>query len=69
MMLIETERDHLLRDPTSKALINKNTDLYRKRLAQRHNEVRIKNLEYSLQAVTDELKEIRNLLAEIVHRK
>lgn len=66
--IVPTERQHLMRDAGSKALINTNKELYNKRQLQKQNEMRIKRLEESLEKVTDELVEIRHLLASIVQR-
>lgn len=67
-MIVNTERDHLLRETGSKALINNDINLYRQRQVAKQRDSRIKKLESDVEILTSELKEIRELIASIVHR-
>jgi len=67
-MIVNTERDHLLRETGSKALINNDINMYRQRQIAKQRDSRIKKLETDVEMLTDELKEIRELIDAIVQR-
>lgn len=67
-MIVNTERDHLLRETGSKALINNDINLYRQRQVAKQRDSRIKKLETDVESLTGELREIRELIASIVQR-
>lgn len=66
--MIATEREHLLRDTGSHALINKDVNLYKQRQVMRERDKRIAKLENEVQGLAAELKEIRECIASIVNR-
>jgi hypothetical protein len=66
--MIATEREHLMRDLNSKALINKDTNLYRQRQAAKLRDARIQKIETDMMSLNNELREIKDLLASIVNR-
>lgn len=66
--MIATEKDNLMRDASSKALINTDTSLFRQRQAAKQRDLRIKKLESEVEFLTMELREIRESIASIVQR-
>jgi hypothetical protein len=66
--MIQTERDHLERDPSSKALLNKDKALYQQRQAARKREERIDRIDRDMTELKNELCEIKELLKLIIHR-
>jgi len=67
-MMYNTERDHLLREAGSKALINNDINQFRQRQIAKQRDSRIRKLETDVESLTGELREIRELIASIVHR-
>ena len=66
MDLLKTDLPNLYRDPTSGALINNNINEYQRMVRQRKLETENTELCNKIQALEDELVEIRNLLSKVV---
>ncbi|AGR47760.1 hypothetical protein PHIM7_89 [Sinorhizobium phage phiM7] len=66
--MIATEREHLMRDVSSHALINKDVSLFKQRQAMRQRDQKIRKLEDDVQSLAMELREIRESIATIVNR-
>lgn len=67
-MIVATEKEHLVREVGSKALINNDINLFRQRQVMKQRDNRIKKLESDVETLTGELREIRELIASIVQR-
>lgn len=67
-MMASTEREHLMRDTVSHALINKDTNSFKQRQIMKERDRRIHKLETDMANIADELKEIRSLLSVIAKR-
>jgi hypothetical protein len=67
-MLVKTETDGYMKDTSTGAFINTDSDSYAKFVAERAKSKKSKDLSNRINAVEDDLREIKNLLLQIVHR-
>lgn len=67
-MLVKTENDGYMKDTLSGAFINTDNASYAKFVAERANSKKSKDLCDRINAVEDDLRDIKNLLLQIVHR-
>lgn len=67
-MLIKTDQPGYLKDTSSGAIINNDDEEYRKFQAAREASKKNKDLCKRINDVEGDLKEIKNLLLQIVHR-
>lgn len=66
-MLVKTETDGFMKDTSTGAFINTDDSSYAKFVAQRSNAKNSKDLSNRISAVEDDLKEIKNLLLQVVN--
>lgn len=66
-MLIKTETEGYMKDTTSGAFINTDDASYARFLAQRSNIKKNNDLCKRIDAVEDDLREIKNLLLQVVN--
>lgn len=67
-MLVKTDTPGFLKDTSSGAIINNDDEAYRKFLAAREASKKNNELCKRIDAVETDLKDIKNLLLQIVHR-
>jgi hypothetical protein len=67
-MLVKTENDGYMKDTSTGAFINTDNDSYAKFVAERAKSKKSQDLSNRINAVEDDLREIKNLLLQIVHR-
>ena len=66
-MLVKTEADGFMKDTSTGAFINIDDTSYAKFIAERSNAKNSKDLSNRINAVEDDLKEIKNLLLQVVN--
>jgi hypothetical protein len=66
-MLVKTETDGFMKDTSTGAFINTDDSSYAKFVAQRSNAKNSKDLSNRISAVEDDIKEIKNLLLQVVN--
>ena len=67
-MYAKTDNEDLIRDMSSRAIINVNDKRKEEFRLQREKEQRISNLENKLYSLEDNLNEIRNLLSVLINK-
>ena len=66
-MLVKTETDGFMKDTSTGAFINTDDSSYAKFVAERSKVKNSKDLSNRINAVEDDLKEIKNLLLQVVN--
>ena len=66
-MLVKTETDGFMKDTLTGAFINTDDSSYAKFVAERSKVKNSKDLSNRINAVEDDLKEIKNLLLQVVN--
>ena len=66
-MLVKTDSDEYMKDTSTGAFINTNDAAYARFMAQRANIKQSKDLCKRITAVEDDLREIKNLLLQVVN--
>lgn len=66
-MLVKTETDGFMKDTSTGAFINTDDTSYAKFVAERSKVKNSKDLSNRISAVEDDLKEIKNLLLQVVN--
>jgi len=68
-MYAKTEDPDFVRDERSGALINTNVNAYRLYKQQRSSQTHIKNLDYEIDSLRNEINELKQLIKEVVKEK